>query len=514
LKGDEMMKKQLLKSIAVVLLLSIIVACTNQKPSNDSDGSSDNNSNSGDTPTIKFLVNEHPSWPTNKDWLVWEQMEKGGNINLDVTIGAEPYPETVNLTIASGDLPDLIQTPNYMVGNKYGQQGAFVNILDYLDQMPNLKAWMADFPEDARRALSADGKMFVTPNKGIGETNRMLWLYREDIFKKHGLEIPQNWDELYSVSKELKELYPDSYPFGFRNGTGKIRNLAPNFGTNWDYYYDHDNNDWKYGPIEDNYKVMLEYLNKFYKEGLIPPDWLTIETDQWQQLIANGTSFITQDYIGRIDMFNITNREVDPEFTLINMPPPAGFPGGKQQDFSAHTLSSGYSVAITSENKEAVLRYIDWTFSEEGRDALSWGVEGETYTVENGTKKFIKDYPSPSELRSETGLSLFGTYTWFDYDAHMSLFSDEVKQAYETDGQYDAPLVPEPAFTDAEQEKLSIQGESILKHRDEEVAKFILGERDFSEWDEFVSEMKDLGVEEMTMMYAEAHKRMLEADIN
>lgn len=355
----------------------------------------------------------------------------------------------------------------------------------------------------------------IAPNFGIGETNRMLWLYRQDVFEEHGLAIPTTYDELYEVSKELKSIYPDSYPFAFRGGLPKLRNLAPNFETNFEYYYNWDAEEWRFGPIEDNYKVMIEYLNTFYKERLIPQDFLSLDVTQWQQLISTEKAFITQDYIGRIDMFNLPLREEIEGFNLINMPPPIGLPGGKQQDFSAHFLNAGYSVASTSKNIEAALGYIDWAFSEEGRDTLSWGIEGESFVIENGKRQFVPELATGSvdNLRAETGLSLFGTYALFDYDAHMSLFSEEVVKAYEEDPQYDAPLVPEPPFTEAEQEILSIQGEAILKHRDENISKFIIGERPLSQWDDYVQEMNNLGLQNMVDMYSKAYKRILDVEM-
>ena len=498
------MKKVITFIVLTLVLPGLMVACSNESSTAGSDG---------ERPTIEFYTNEHPSWPTNEEWLVWDLMEEGGNMNMDLTIAAEPYQESLNLVIASGELPDLISIPDYATGNRYGGQGALVNLLEHIDEMPNLQKWMDQFPDAARAALSHDGKMYVSPNIGIGETNRMLWLYRKDIFEEHNLKVPENWNELHTVLQELKKIYPESYPLGFRNGTDKIRNFASNFGTDWDYYYDNEKDEWRYGPIEDNYFVMVEYLNKFYKEGLIPSDFLSIDTAQWQELMSANTSFITQDYISRIDMFNVANRTENPDYTLVNMPPPAGFPGGEQLDYSAHTQQRGYSISVTSDHIDTVVQFIDWTFSEEGRDALSWGVEGETYTEENGEKIWIKDYTSPSELRTETGISLYSTYSWFDYDSHMKLFSDEVKKAYEENPQYDAPIVPVPAFSEEEQELIAIQGEAITKHRDEEIAKFIIGDRDLSEWEAFVQEVQNLGVEEIVDIYDAAYTRMQEAEL-
>ena len=37
------------------------------------------------------------------------------------------------------------------------------------------------------------------------------------IFKKHNLKAPETYEELYNVCKQLKALYPDSYPFCTRS---------------------------------------------------------------------------------------------------------------------------------------------------------------------------------------------------------------------------------------------------------------------------------------------------------
>ncbi|MBP1913211.1 putative aldouronate transport system substrate-binding protein [Lederbergia galactosidilyticus] len=510
------MNKLISYFVILLFVFTMLVACSSNS-SGDANSSADKTADSGaaeDRPTIKLYTNEHPSWPTNEDWIVWDIIEDEVNMDLELTIAAEPYGESLNLVIASGDLPDIMRMTNYGTPNEYGADGALVNLLDHIDKMPNLQAWMEQFPDEARRALSHDGKMYVSPNTGIGETNRMLWMYRQDVFEEHGLKTPNNWDELYKVLQELKSIYPESYPFGFRNGTDKLVNFASNFGTNWDYYYDEAKDEWRYGPMEESYRGMIEYFNKFYQEKLIPPDFLSTDTAGWQELISTDTSFITQDYIGRIDEFNITNRESNPDYTIKHMAPPAGSPGEEQLNYSAHTNDGGFSVAVNSKHIDKAIEFIDWTFSEDGRGKLSWGIEGETYTEENGEKKWMKDYTSPAELRIDTGLSTYSTYSWFDYDAHMILFSDDVKQAYEESPQYDAPIVPVPSFTPEEQEIMAIKGEAIKKHRDQEIAKFIIGKRDLGEWDAYVKEIEDLGVQELIEIYEGAYKRMQEVELN
>lgn len=164
------MSRKIIMFLLYALVITIIAACSgggSSEPS--SNGTPTNNTTPApssetatDRPTIDFFVNEHPSWPSNPDHIVWGLMEEGGNININLKIAAEPYLESINLVIASGDLPDMIHMPNYLIGNRYGSQGALVNILDYIDMMPNLQKFMNDYPEHAQRALSHDGKMYCS----------------------------------------------------------------------------------------------------------------------------------------------------------------------------------------------------------------------------------------------------------------------------------------------------------------------------------------------------------------
>ena len=80
------------------------------------------------------------------------------------------------------------------------------------------------------RRKSADGKTYFPQNYGTDNRQGIrAWLYRKDIFEKHNLEVPETMDEVYEVAKELKKLYPDSYPLCMREG---LRNINV-IGSQW-----------------------------------------------------------------------------------------------------------------------------------------------------------------------------------------------------------------------------------------------------------------------------------------
>jgi putative aldouronate transport system substrate-binding protein len=512
--------KKILSTVAVsAVALSLVAGCGGKQepkesasPSSPTPGSSAAANQPLDKKTFTALLDNNATWPYSKEWPVWKWIEEKTGVTLNVQTPSGKLADTLNLVMASNNLPDLMYMANRRDSNKFGQQGALVNILEHIDQMPNLKAWIAKYPDEAKAALSSDGKMYMFPNQGFGETNRMVWLYREDIFKKNGLTPPKTYDELYTVMKKLKEIYPDSYPFSFRFGQipGEMyANLTSNFETGEGAYYNFDKKDWSYGPIEDNFKAMVQTWNKFYKEGLIPPDFLSIQTKQWQDTMSTGKAFITIDYISRVDFFNSAMQKENPEYNMQFMAPPAGLPGGKQQNPYFHYLEGGLTVASTSKNIKDIMKYMDFFYTEEGKTIASWGKEGESYTVENGAKKFKPEYSDLTEMRKKTGLQSSGAYTWIDYSAHLSLFTKDLTKAYQEAAKYDpAGMQPRPAFTEKENEVISVTGQALNKHREENFAKFVAGTRDLNDWGKYVEEMKNLGAQKLVDTYKEAHKRM------
>lgn len=507
------MKKMITLGLVVGMSLSVLAGCG---------GSGEK---AGETPapegsatpaqvkkTFTALLDNNATFPYTKDWPYWKWLEEKTGVTLEVQTPSGKLGDSLNLVVASKSMPDLMYMPNRRESNKFGQQGALVDISQHLDLMPNLKKWIAQYPEEAKATLSAEGKMYMFPNHGFGETNRMVWMYREDVFKKEGLTPPKTYDELYTVLKKLKEKYPDSYPFATRFGQipdEMYASYTTNFQTGEGVYYDFDKKEWRYGPIEENYKAMVTMWNKLYKDGLVPPDIFTMQTKQWQDIISTGKSFVTIDYISRIDFFNNAMRKDNPSYNMQFMAPPAGIAGGKQLNPYFHYLEGGLTVASTSKNIKDIMKFMDFYYTEEGRTMNSWGKEGETYTVESGQKKFKPEFTDVTEMRKKTGLQTSGTYAWLDFGAHLSLFSKDLQNAYKEAVKYDPPAMqPKLPYTETENEVLSVTGQAVKKHRDENFAKFVTGSRSLSEWDKYVEEAKALGIQKLIDINKEAHKRV------
>lgn len=521
------MKKFLVVFVCVAFVLSMFSACSNAQKGNDAETSAGITSAAGTTPQdgakeagklfsepVKFslFVSSNPSWPYQENWPVFKMISDKTNATFEVIPVADAdYNTKVGVTIASGELPDLMYLSSD-ISKRYGAEGAFINVLEYEKDMPDFSGWKKENTSKILGFLAADGKMYQFPANEIGEANRMGWMYREDIFKKHGLQLPKDQDEFYSVCKKLKELYPDTFPLTFRNGLkvndNRIIQMAPSWGASLNYFF--KDNQWKYGPLEDGFKNMTAFMNKLYTEKLIPADFLSIDTKAWVDRISTEQGFITYDYLTRIDFFNSSIRKEKPEFTMAYMPPWKGGETGSAKDIYTSENNYGFCVAAKSPLLKEAVRYCDWLYSEEATQLLSWGVEGETYKEENGVRKLI-NAADLTEFRKNTGLSTIGTYLRFDYNAHISTFSPELSAAYKEDAKYDMePSIPS-SFTSDEQQFVSTTGQAIDKHRDEMVSKFIIGQRDMAEWDKFKEEITNLGLEKMLEIYKNSHERLKNA---
>ncbi|MFD2332786.1 extracellular solute-binding protein [Cohnella sp. GCM10020058] len=454
---------------------------------------------------LTMLTEESQAWPARPDWPVWRWVREATNIAIEQV--TQTGPESMALAIASGDMPDLF-TVYPADAQKYGSRGAFLDLFGYLDRMPHVRAFLASRPDVAVRMTSPSGEMYQLLSDGSGAGNQIVWFYRDDIFDKHGLKPPSTWDELYETAKTLKRLYPDSYPFVFRHGLGTLATFGPAFGIYPSFYQDPETGEVKYGPTDPNFKAMIGYLRKFYAEGLMPPDWLSMDYKAWTQFMTTNQSFITVQYIGQIE---IMNAQLEAGEHLTFMAPPSGLDGFAylpRKDYEP----LGYAISAKTERLDTALRYLDFLYADEGMDLMSWGKEGETYEVVDGKRRLLPLFKEPNDLRKKAGIMTAGTYGRFDYSSLMSLSGADEQNAYREAAKYASPISGEPPMLDASE--IAWAGpalEQLDKYYGANVSRFILGYKPMSEWDAFIEGLNKLNLTKLKELYRLAFDRAREA---
>lgn len=513
--------KKLTALILAGIMLFALCACGGGSSDSLPDGS-DANEPLTKEDVVTLMIPTSASWPYREDWKLWEYMAEGSGATLDVISLPETDAVTKwSLMFAGRDtLPDVMAFSMGSDAVKYAGEG-LIALEDLEAYMPNYNEWKASLSDDEyeiiiKNRITADGKIYYTPATGReGKTRMRAWLYREDIFKKHNLKAPETFDEIYEVSKKLKELYPESYPFSTRTISYAFDIIGSSFDKWWEYdaYYDHDDGEWRWGATEDTAIEVVSFYKKMIDEKLTPSDILTMNNNSWNELVLTDRTFIMPHLQLRIDYFNRLAQEKNPGFKVQAFAPPvANTEKGVSMVERGDVETTGFSICDTGK-KEGVAnaaKFVDWLYTDEAKELLSWGKEGETYEVVDGKKQFITDDigSAPNTLY---GFQLYGSFTRLDPKAAEALQTETTLESEALLREHTLPYYPVTLwldFNDEEQAIIDTYNAGLKTYTDEMITKFVLGQEPLSGFDKFVETLSEMGVEEVLDAYESAYNRV------
>lgn len=448
--------------------------------------------------------------------------EERTNVKIDWNISpVADWSTTLNLRLNSGELPDLMLI-NKSLTNQFAEEGYFVDFAEYLDQMPNLSAWIEKIPAIYNDTVDGDGHLYcLTTFNTRGQVPRQS-IYRKDIWEKEGLEAPTTIDELYDQLVQLKEKYPDSVPVVNRWGASNlIGQLAVLYNTKYDFYLNSDTNTYEYGPATEKFKSAIQTLQKFYEAGLIDPEFATISDDQFVERITSGKAlFMFSEYLCCMNTenqgdWNGNGRVNNPDFDLEPLTPLATEYGSGKIEVQSPTARGGYAIAINADSEyvDQLVALVDYQLSDEMIDLVNWGIEGETYDIEDGKKTWMID----NDKKKELGLDArSGMWIPIDQDCSDSSLSEiDIENTMAANAKvsdfafYDAKKTL--SFTAEEQDTISEIMTPVKTYVDEEVMNFITGKKNMEEdWDAFEEKISDMNYEEVLSMYRDKYEKLPE----
>ena len=397
------------------------------------------------------------------------------------------------MILASGDVPDImvLSVEEYM---QFATQGLLTEVSGYLDSMPN---YMALVPEEARDALRIDGELFAIP--GSHEEVEMKGgngiLVRYDLYKELGLEKePQTADEYYEMWKLVKEKYPDMYPFAdnnfdaFKAAFGVLSNTA----------FDEEGKLVFTWATED-FREYLTYMHKLYAEGLMDPEYLNYNTATMQERWVSGAAF--SGCRGWADPCVTINGVFDsvPGSELKYLPQltkDAETPAELTEIFPTQRI---LAIPVGAENIDLAIEFIDYMATPEAKMIQDYGIEGIDYTLnEDGTVNQTLDE------QNEVGWKIAYEFIPTPESFQIRLFLKGFDWAFY--GLLDAReasnttvVVDYTTFLPAYDEYLELSQTLGLKaYADEMADKFIIGERSLDEFDDYIAELEQRGLAELT----------------
>ena len=189
-------------------------------------GSPTNPNSTGTGPVSQADIDKAMSTPTTLTFWTWVpdiQKEvalfekKYPAVKVDVVNagqGTDHYTKLRTALKAGSGAPDLAQVeyqyiPTFSITKslvdlrRYGAEALQPKFLDW--------AWS--------QVTGPEGEIFAYPQ----DTGPLGLLYREDIFTKHGIKVPQTWDDFATAARKLHKADPKAY----------LTNMAPNETSGW-----------------------------------------------------------------------------------------------------------------------------------------------------------------------------------------------------------------------------------------------------------------------------------------
>ncbi|HML45268.1 MAG TPA: extracellular solute-binding protein, partial [Clostridia bacterium] len=355
---------------------------------------------------ISLYYSDNATLPFREDWLVISEIEKLFNVDLTFEpIPIADYATKVSLALNTGtNVPDVILYQTTKGENaSLALNGALVALSDYPEWTPNFNARVEAFglQENVDALKLGNGKRYYMPALFDVPFYDGGLILRDDYLAEKGLADPKTYDDLYAILKAYKGDHPDSYPLTILAGPRVLyRMTMPAFGISlgkngasgsntlsWDY----ENKTYFEGAISEQFKQYITFFAKLYAEGLLDPEMADpINGDVWSQKLATGASMATYAYYDQIG--GVEGSSEIEGFSLQMYPALAGPAGAHHQPKSP--TGSGVMFPIATSKRadfEQVVRAIDACFfSEEAAKIWCLGVEGVTYTEENGVVTYAE----------------------------------------------------------------------------------------------------------------------------
>ena len=519
----------------------------------------------GESVTLSVLAPYFSSYdpadtPVQKEYIKKLSEQLGYDVTLEYTFfgWAAEYQEKLNIAVNAADLPwDIIglqglsgSDGTFQGGatnvNSLGKKGYFANLKDY--DTPNLDRLLAECGQLVDYMYDEDGNIYFSPmfseNQG-GTCNPSGGIVIDKtVFDENNIAYPTTPEALLEAARQLKEIYPDSYPVLNRDtGAGGIwSNINEKVFPCHRWVLGFNGTEYTVDGTTQAFRDAVSYVNKIYEDGLIAPDYAAWDQDMIKAQLNSGKSFIflNQYLDGGSKLSDVPGVEGH-EYINISYALAENNGGwwslrGAMTKYSANTWGMTAINAQSKHVKEAVA-VLDATLSDEIHNLLALGFEGQSWDYDaDGNKVFIGEYLTASGDKPEenpkmalgvsvNGLVMSGLFPAFGVTNTNGLGENTYIGFLMPDGtvEYANPytfasehwtyenMEPEnsvdvslPSITAEEREYVAEVTDPLYTYMSESFAKFVTGEMDIDDdatWQAYLDECNTYDIEGICAIY-------------
>lgn len=490
--------------------------------------------------------------PDNSEKPLVQQMNEAMGVTIEWNcVSGDTLTEKKNLILNAGsDLPDALMAASLTDSEllTYGGNGLLIPLEDYINEetMPNLMKIVEKRPEMLATCTMPDGHIYGLP--GISEMGfeytdgntyyigaiPQFTAINTDWLEAVGMEMPTTVDELHDVLVAFKENdvngngdptdeIPLSFIFPEKNGSwcaGLGTLLAP-FGCT-DYQADHraiENGQVYYQAASEEYKNAIAYYHDWFEEGLIDIEIFSQDSSQY---IAKGNG--EDPRLGVFVWWEIPEvvgeeRAESYEYLPILEGPDGTY--GVNLNEMGTTSHNSFSVTNACENPELLLKWVDQMYDPINSMQAIYGPIGVYWDEEpdeNGcySMRELKEGETAGELKSKSELlgpteqltEDYGTYYYLEDRAQERLNDLESFWFNYVDS---TEYYPSVTYTADEIEVINDKLSDIKALTEEKVAHWLRDGGIEEEWDQYLQDLDNMGLQEVVGAWQAAYDRYQEA---
>lgn len=546
------MKKLIALLLALVMVLSLLAACStpdepSQQPSTEDVPNSSSENNEDEEFSYPVQSDVELTMYRGQNALIKANYDGFGDSEVAKALEAASgikvkYEDTYadqeaywNQMLADGTYTDMISfnAMTYAGGPLAAMQdGLAIELNDIIDQyMPNFKAYLQANPSVDKAIKTDDGIYYMIPyvNSNTGAYSYGAY-YREDMLQELGAKEPTTVDEWHDLLVQVKEKYGITPISCEWSGLIQYGMFAMAFGVGGNSTSNHFAIDGEgkvyYQRNDENWKSFLETMHAWFDEGLIDPDVASIASGDVRAKMISGDAFLSMGWLGSaMQVVQQQGAAANEKFQLKAVGTPALKAGEPIEWVYATTLVSGMGTTISSqcENVELAARYLDFLFSEQGHLIANYGVEGVSYTMVDNIPTFkdeiVKSGSLPAGMSQSQSAARYSAAT----TGIMAMVKDDYYYEQLMDEKCCADAIyiwmnsavggghmhelPGLSYNEEESGAIGTIVTNLKTLSDENALKFVLGTRDLAEWDAYVQEISNMGVDAALVIMNQAMAR-------
>lgn len=493
------------QAIAALLAMTLVSACSGGSPAATKEATA--TGTGGKPETISIITEFHTPEAPAPDNPVLKEFEKRTNTKLTIMwTSPNSYADKINLVLASGDMPDLVKVLDFSspLMRQMVQQGAFWDLTPYIGQYPHLM----EYPKEVWEKTRIGGKNYVIPSVRPLNGGAGLPIVRKDWLDKLQLRVPETLDDLYAVLKAFATRDPDG------NGKNDTIPLVPRNDLGWaEGVLNHSNGKWKVQDgklidttFEPGTREALVWLNKVYKEGLMPADYPIMKETQAEDLAKTGNVGVyptTVEGVWRVQSEVMkTNPQAD-FLPLSHLSSAAGNYSPATPGFNAVYL---IPKSVPESKLKRILELMDYGASEEGFTLACYGLPDIHYTVDKDGFKTATDQAFKDSVSQSSFGKIFERYDKYLWAYRTGMPKAIFERNKKIIDEREKAAVDDPSVPLVSETWLKV-GADYTKKIGDLKTKIIMGEEPIEAWDSFVAKLKaDAAymkvIDEMNQSYA------------